>query len=274
MRRGFAVVKRGSAVLAGLLRIGFAEAVAYRAELLLWVLATTMPFVMMALFLAVTSDAPLGRFGRPQIVTYFLVTLVVRHVTTSWSAWQLARDIRQGVLSLRLLRPVHPLLSYAAESLTAIPLRLLVATPIFVLSLVLVDRQTLAVAPFAYALAVVSLAQAWLLSVAMNLAVGCVSFFLESGVKLMDLTLVVFMLASGYLVPIDLFPAGIRRALDVLPFRYQLALPVELLTGVYDADLARGAFMCVVQGLHAAAFFAAAALLWRRGVKRFEAFGG
>lgn len=267
-------MKRSMAVLGGFLRVGFAEAVAYRAELFLWVLATTMPFVMMALFLAVASDAPLGRFGRPQIVTYFLVTLLVRQLTTSWSAWQLARDIRQGVLALRLLRPVHPLLSYAAESLTAIPLRMLVALPIVVASVLVIERRTMSQVPVAYLLATLALAQAWLLSVAINLAVGCVSFFLESGVKLMDLMLVLFMLASGYLVPIELFPDGVRRALELLPFRYQLALPVELLTGVYDADLGRGATMCLVQGSYAVGFFGAVALLWRRGVKRFEAFGG
>jgi ABC-2 type transport system permease protein len=267
-------VKRSCAILVALLRIGFAEAVAYRAELLLWVLATTMPFVMMALFLAVASDAPLGRYGRPQIVTYFLVTLITRHLTSSWAAWQLARDIRQGVLSLRLLRPVHPLLSYAAESLTAIPLRMLVATPIFVVCLFAVERQTMSRQPIAYALTLLALAQAWLLSVGINLAVGCVSFFLESGVKLMDFVLVLFMLASGYLVPLDLFPPSVRSVLDVLPFRYQLALPVELVTGVYDADLGRGLTMCATQTVYVTVLFTAVALLWRRGVRRFEAFGG
>ena len=41
-----------------LLRVGFAEAVAYRAELLVWVLATTMPLVMLALWTAVARTRP------------------------------------------------------------------------------------------------------------------------------------------------------------------------------------------------------------------------
>ena len=89
-------MRRAVALAGALLRIGFAESVAYRAELFLWVLATTMPLVMMALFSAVAQGAPIGRYDQPRIVTYFLVTLIVRHLTSSWVAWQLGRDIRQG----------------------------------------------------------------------------------------------------------------------------------------------------------------------------------
>lgn len=261
-------------VLGGLMRLGFAEALAYRAELLLWVLATTMPLVMMALFAAVTREGPMGRFGRAEIVTYFMMTLLVRQLTSSWAAWQLSRDIRQGVLSMRLLLPVHPLLSYAVESLTAIPLRMVVAAPVVVICAFVVDPRTLSHAPLALLLASLALAQGWLLSVAINLAVGCVSFFFESGVKLMDFVLVAFMLASGYLMPLELLPEPARRVVDVLPFRYQLALPVELLTGRYDADLARALRLCAAQAVWVVILFGVVSALWRRGVRRFEAFGG
>ncbi len=46
-----------------MIRIGFVEALAYRAEMLVWILATTMPLVMLALWHAVAREAPIGRFG-------------------------------------------------------------------------------------------------------------------------------------------------------------------------------------------------------------------
>ena len=46
-----------------LLRVGFSEALAYRAELLVWVLSTTMPFIMMALWTAVAREQPIGSYG-------------------------------------------------------------------------------------------------------------------------------------------------------------------------------------------------------------------
>src|SRR5262249_60394300 len=46
-----------------LLRIGLADAFAYRAEFLVWVLTTTLPLIMLALWsAAVQAGGPLGRF--------------------------------------------------------------------------------------------------------------------------------------------------------------------------------------------------------------------
>jgi hypothetical protein len=54
---------------------------------------------------------------------------------------------------------------------------------------------------------------------------------MESSVKLMDVWLAAFFVFSGYLFPVDLFPELAQRpASDVLPFRYQIGLPVELAT--------------------------------------------
>ena len=60
-----------------LLRIGFAEAVAYRAEFVVWLLATNMPLVMLALWTAVARDGPVGRYGQAEFTAYFLAALVV-----------------------------------------------------------------------------------------------------------------------------------------------------------------------------------------------------
>ncbi len=264
----------GRALAVAFARVGFAEAMAYRAELLLWVLSATMPLVMMALFSAVTADGPIGRFGQSEIVAYFLVTLVVRQLTTSWIAWQLGRDIRQGTLSLRLLRPVHPLFSYVFESLTTIPLRLLVAVPVLVVAPFVLRVDSLSHRPEAYALAVVAVVQGWLISLTMNLLIGCASFHLDSATKLMDFVMVVFFLSSGYLIPVDLFPPIVRSIVDALPFRYQLALPVELLTGKYDVRPWTGLMMCMRQAAYVALFASLLSVVWRRGVRRFDAFGG
>src|SRR5215471_7632850 len=90
-----------------LLRIGLAEAFAYRAEFLVWVLTTTLPLIMLALWSAVVrGGVPVGRFGAAEFTAYYLSALIVRVLTGSWVVWTLNTEIRQGVLSLRLLRPI------------------------------------------------------------------------------------------------------------------------------------------------------------------------
>src|SRR5262249_928116 len=102
---------------------------AYRAEFLVWMLSNTMPLIMLALWSAVARDAPVGRFGQKEFVAYFLATFIVRQMTSSWTAWQINFEIRQGTLAQRLLRPIHPVLMLAVENLAAQPMRLLVALP-------------------------------------------------------------------------------------------------------------------------------------------------
>src|SRR5437660_5891946 len=114
-----------------LLRVGLAEAIAYRAETIVWILTTTMPLVNLALWSAVARGGVVGGYGQTDLVAYFLAALVVRQLTGSWVLWEMSRDIRMGTRSMRLLRPVHPLIAYGAENLSGIPLRAGFAIPLF-----------------------------------------------------------------------------------------------------------------------------------------------
>jgi len=255
-----------------MLRIGFADAVAYRAELLVWALATTLPLVMLALWTRVAEQAPVGRYGQAQFTSYFLATFIVRQLTGSWAFWEMNSDIKTGVLATRLLRPVNPLFAYSAENLAAIPLRLIISLPVSVLLLATVGASSMTHDPLLLAIFGLSVGGAWMLTLLTNLVVGCAAFFLESSIKLMDAYLVFFFVLSGYLIPIDLFPAALRRVVDVLPFRYQLGFPVEVLTGAHS----RGAAIHLLawQWLWVILALLATRIAWHLGLRRFAAFGG
>src|SRR6202020_2137805 len=96
-------VRSSLRALPALLRAGVLEAVAYRAELVVWALTSTMPLIMLALFGAVAQSGPLGRYGVPQLTAYFLATFVVRQLTSSWVSWQINAEVRDGTLASRLL---------------------------------------------------------------------------------------------------------------------------------------------------------------------------
>jgi ABC-2 type transport system permease protein len=64
----------------------------------------------------------------------------------------------------------------------------------------------------------------------------------------------------------------VRGVAEVLPFRYTLGFPVEILIGMSsDAAIARGLVIQLAYGCGSAAM---ALALWRSGVRRFGAFGG
>jgi ABC-2 type transport system permease protein len=263
---------RGVSALPTMLRIGFHEAMAYRAELLVWMLTTTMPLVMLPLWLAVAETGPVGGYDGDRFVAYFLVAFVVRQLTAVWASWTLNHEVVHGTLALRLMRPVHPFWAYAVESLSAIPLRLVIALPVSVAILLATGGRHL-VDDAAYALAgLVAIAGAWAIAFFANLAIGALSFYTQSSIKLIDAWLAGYFVMSGYLVPLSLFPPLVRDLPYWLPFRYQLGFPVELWTGALEGDailVQLGAQWCWV-----AILAALAALVWRRGLARFSAVSG
>jgi ABC-2 type transport system permease protein len=255
-----------------LLRIGLAEAVAYRAEFFVWMLATTMPLVMLAIMTAMAREAPVGPFDQRRFVAYYLVTLVVRNMSGAWVAWEMVQEIKQGTLALRLLRPIHPLASYTAQSLAALPMRALLALPITITLLIVFARQELSGDGVNIAIFIASIFGAWLLNFAVSAIIGTLGLYLESSLQVWELWMGCFMLLSGYLIPLPLFPHWLDRAARVLPFCYLQAFPVETLLGMRDRAHALGGL--AMQLGWAAVAWAALMILWRRGLKRFAAYGG
>ncbi len=255
-----------------LLRVGFAEAVAYRAEFVVWLLSTTMPLVMLALWSAVARDAPVGRFGQRDFAAYYLATLVVRLLTGAWVIWELNMEIRQGTLAFRLLRPIHPLVGYACENLAAVPLRILLSLPIAATLLAAVGSDRLTHDPILWALFPVSVFGGWLITFLAMSAVGSLAFFVESAGSLFEIWMGLFGVFSGYLVPLELFPPWVGAIARFLPFRYMLGFPVEAVTGLLsraEAFRELGAQWLFVLGL-----VLLVRALWRVGLRRYAAYGG
>jgi ABC-2 type transport system permease protein len=255
-----------------LLRVGFAEAIAYRAELLVWILATTMPLVMLALFSTVAREAPIGRYGQAEVVAYFLSTFVVRQLTGSWAAWQIAMEVRSGTLSTRLLRPIHPLWAYAMEGLAGVPLRAAFGVPLAGIALVWTSWSKLSHDPRIWLCFAVAIFFGWAITFLVNVILGTLSLWIESSLRLVDLYLVFFFVFSGYLVPIEVFPKALRTIAYALPFRFQIGFPVELLTAMHSPT--RALELLGVQLAWVLALLAGALVLFRRGLARFGAFGG
>jgi ABC-2 type transport system permease protein len=246
--------------------------VAYRAEFVVWILTTNMPLVQLAIWHAVAADGPVGRFDQRQFTAYFLAVLAVRLLTSTWVVWQMSMEIRDGTLSAKLLRPVHPLFAYAAEHLAAVPMRALVVSPIVAIIVYVAGERLTVGDPAMAGIFVLSLLGAWLLIFFTMVLLGALAFFVESAIGIFELWLAVHAIFSGYLVPMELLPGWIRASARVLPFRFMLGFPVDTLIGL----LGRGEAVRELgtQWAYVLVLFAGAVLVWRAGVRRFEAYGG
>ena len=265
------MIRRVLKMYPALLRVGLAEAVAYRAEFVVWMLTTTLPLVMLALWTAVAREGAFQGFTRDDFIAYYLATYVVRTVTSSWVVWEMNHEIRTGSLSMRLLRPIHPFLAYSAEHLAAIPLRALIALPMAAVLLITTSAERLVRDPVLIALLPVILLGTWLITFLAMLLIGTLGLFMERSIAVFEVWLGVFALMSGYLMPLKFMPGWLRGVSSWLPFRYMLAFPVELGIGMLPRD--EGLRQLATQWTWVAVLFLGVVVLWRAGLRRFEAYG-
>ena len=265
------MIARWARATPDLMRISVARHVAYRSELTIWVLTALLPLIMLMLWDAVVADGPVAGFGRAEMARYFVAALIVRQFTGAWLIWELNFEIRQGRLSTRLLRPFNVFYPYAVWMLMAMPFRAAILTPM--LAVIVAWRPELLWMPPPATLAVflVSLALAWLLNFLIQAFFGILSFWIDKSDGIFGVWFAAYSLLSGYVAPLAMFPDSWRPVLDVLPFRGLLAVPVELLGGFLspqDAlrDLAFQAGWCLF-------FLALVMFTWKRGLKRYGAFG-
>jgi ABC-2 type transport system permease protein len=188
-------------------------------------------------------------------------------------AWQMSMEIRDGTLSAKLLRPIHPLYSYAADHLSAIPMRILVVSPIVVGLIVTSWGRLVRHDPKLLLVLGASLVGAWLLVYFSMVLLGSLAFFVDSAMGPFELWIGVHALFSGYLIPLEVLRGWVGSSvIDVLPFRFMLAFPVEVLVGLMSpGDAVR---QLAAQWLYVALTGVLALRAWRAGVRRYAAFGG
>ena len=214
----------------------------------------------------------MGRFDQKEFTAYYLAVQAVRLLTSTWVVWQMSMEIRDGTLSAKLLRPIHPLFAYSAEHLAAVPLRALVVSPIIAVLIYAAGDRLAIHDPALLAIFFTSLLGAWLLIFFTMVLLGALAFYIESALGLFELWLGVHAIFSGYLIPLEVLPPWIRGVPRVLPFRYMLGFPVETLVGLETRAAALGDLG--LQWAWVLVFFAFGLLVWRAGVRRFSAYGG
>ena len=264
-------VTRTLHALPTLLRVGVAETVAYRAEFLVWILTTTQPLIMMGLWTRVAADGEFNGFTSDRVVAYYLADLIVRQLTGNWVAWQMMEDVRMGVMSARLLRPIHPFFAYAANHVAAIPFRSAIALPIAFVLLLSSGRSAIVDDPVQLAALVPSLALAWLMTFVVLFTIGALAFWFTQTFAIANLWFGLYSILSGYLLPLA-WLGTFGRVVSYLPFRYMLSAPIEIMTEPQSGEqLAR---LLGGQFAWSAILLAIAFATWRAGVKHFEAVGG
>lgn len=266
--------------LAAAARLTYTQALSvellYRFALAQGFLGTAIGFVGLVLFwvAAGRSAGADAQYAPGVLVTYFIMTSAHSILLESKLSWNLSFGIRMGKLSASLLRPFPYLLSQLAQAAATATVRVALLTPVLLILYFAVDGLREAVGALTvdrltlYAgTLVVALIAGWLI----RIAIGLLAFDMTQtwGPELIFLS--VYSAASGISYPPDLLSPALLEVASWTPVYYMIGFPALVLLGRLDhtaviEGMQRGAVVAGITGL-------IVWLMWRRGMKKFEAIG-
>lgn len=260
--------RRPWAVARALLGNQYALMLEYRAEIALWALSGSLPFIMLALWSEAPAGAALG-LGPEGLDRYFLSAFLVRQFSVVWVVFAFEEDALLGRLSPYLLQPLHPLWRYLAahlaEQLTRLPFAAAIVAVFFAVN----PAAFWLPHPGRFVLAWLATLLAFGIAFLLQSLIAALCFWSEKASALERLLFVPFLFFSGLLAPLAAFPPAVRAAALWTPFPYLIDFPARLLAGL-PVPLAAG---FAAQLAWIALLLPLVLLLWRAGVRRYTAMG-
>jgi ABC-2 type transport system permease protein len=245
-------MKRLFKISRSLLVTYYAYMLEYRAELLLWALSGSLPFILMGVW---TQAAQEGNFGLSSIdfARYFLAVYLVRQLTVVWVIWDFEREIVDGKLSFRLLQPLDPVWHHIWSHIGERFARL----PFWIPNLSTLGLFTIASAC------------AFALTFLIQYTLAMFAFWTEKASSIQEVVFLVNLFLSGAIAPLEIFPPAVRSIAFWTPFPYIINFPASILTGL-QVDVMRS-FGIIL--LWMVLFSIVNRWLWRKGIRQYSGMG-
>jgi len=261
------------------IKTSFAIQFQYRVSMIIWMIGLVLePVIYLVVWTTVARSrgGQVGSYGTGDVAAYYLVLTVVMHATQIWHMFEYEWYIRAGIMSGRLLRPIHPIHQDASENLSFKFLMLIVLIPSLIV-LAILFQPTLNPPLWAIVVFIPILILAGILSFMTGWIVATAAFWTTRNTAINQMYFVTMFFFSGQVAPLSLLPAVIQAIADLLPFRWMLSFPVEGLLGrVSPEAILKGAILkgVAAQLIWLAVIFVVLRVLWRAAVRRYSAVGG
>ena len=254
-----------------LTKANIAQALHYRLVLLIFALRQIVnPLLYMAVWWAVAGDGDVAGFRRGDVVIYYIVFMVVSHATWAVGYHQWAPLVRLGRLSPHLMRPINPIWIAASGDLASKLTAAAMLVPVWS-AMLLILRPEFTFEWANVVLFVPALLLAAALAFIIGTCMGLASFWVVNTWPFYSIWHNIAFAIGGQVAPIALLPGAIKTVAIGLPFRYTIGFPIEVFIGhLQPNELILG---FALQAGWIAVGFAVMALLWRSGIKRYQAVG-
>jgi len=251
----------------------FQQAAQYRVQSVLWLLfAVIRPVVFLAAWSAAANaqGGTIGEFTVGDFAAYYVCLTLVGQLTMSWNTYDFEIEIRQGKLSPKLLRPLHPLHYAVVENLVWKVTTLPALAPALIL-IAWTFQARFETQLWQLLIFVPSVVLAVALRFVFGWVVAALAFWTTRIHAIMQLYDRLTFLFAGQIAPLSLLPGPLAALAYALPFGYMLWAPSEILRG--GASFEQAMLILVGQTVWLAASWVAFVVIWRMGLRQFSAVG-
>jgi ABC-2 type transport system permease protein len=249
------------------------EGLAYRANGFIWILTDAVPAMVMPMVFIASSkqNGVVAGLTSAQFVQYYLTMLLLTNFIISHLMWELAQEIKDGIFTMSLLRPVAYFQVCFIRNLTWRVLRLFYFLPLLAVMLLLY-RGFLPEEHFHFGWEVIAAVfLGHLVSFTVVYMMSMLALFFQETFSIFGLYYFPMLFLSGQLFPIYLMPSWIVGVAKFLPFYYTTAFPVDLIMG--RVALSSAPSLMLVQLAWIAVHLAIARILWHFGLRHYTAVG-
>jgi ABC-2 type transport system permease protein len=261
-------------VIRRLFAINVANAVAYRFEFLVYMLSTIItPIIGLAIWRATSASGASLPVSTTYLTTYFVLSSLFALATSAWHDMWIPFMIRDGKLSIWLMRPGSVFYEIAANNFAEKVIKLVFLLPMVCLfGWFFRDDLAIPTDALRWVGASVSLVMGAVFFFSLRALMGTIGFWWEETNAIRTAIVLLEGILLGGIIPLALFPDWSQGFMEAQPFRYRFAFALDVL--LRDMSTAQ-----VIQGfawqvIWTAAFLVSSIWLWDRGRRSYIAVGG
>ena len=205
------------------------------------------------------------------MMTYVLLTRFLHFVQRGNIGRMVANEIKEGQLSSYLLKPVSYIKWWLSIFLADRFFESFVRFTMLISLFILLPEIVIFSGTGKFILFLFFLLFSLMINFIINILVASLAFWITD-VRLFRSTIMIIIdFFAGALVPLDVMPGVLKKIGYLLPFKFTAFFPIKLYQGTISSSEIY--FGILEAGAWIAAMFLILAVIWKRGLKNYEAVG-
>lgn len=246
----------------------------YRSIPVIWALIELVSVISIVfLWLAIYQGQTLvGNYSFQQMIMYYALIPIVGSITDVYVTSSLPKLIKDGRISADMLKPYNLSLVHFLKSTSIKLAQQVLKVPIFLLFIFFIFTSfRISLSINNIVLALLFCLFGYVLNFLIDLCLSFSAFWMDEVWSLKHLKFVVQMVFGGMAFPFDILPPSLKTFFNFQPLRFLYYFPITIAVGNSNVSQIVSGFMEI--SLWIVFFVLLASFLWKKGVKKYGAFG-